>query len=68
MRALRGVNATISATVVARGIGDITRFENPGQLRSWLGLHAGRHDLGFLRRGMEANLFTFWIAENRNAA
>ena len=37
LRALRGVNTTIAATVVAE-IGDITRFENPRQLMAWLGL------------------------------
>lgn len=33
VRALRGVNTTVAATVVTE-IGDITRFENPRQLMS----------------------------------
>lgn len=37
LRALRGVNTIIAATVVAE-IADITRFENPRQLMAWLGL------------------------------
>ena len=34
LRALRGVNTTIAATVVAE-IGNITRFSNPRQLMAW---------------------------------
>ena len=48
---LRGVNTTIAATVVAE-IGDITRFENPRQLMSWLGLVPSEHSSGnTVRRG-----------------
>ena len=36
LRALRGVNTTIAAAVVAE-TGDITRFENPRQSMAWLG-------------------------------
>lgn len=51
LRALRGVNTTIAATVVAE-IGDITRFENPRQLMSWLGLVPSEHSSGStVRRG-----------------
>lgn len=42
LRALRGVNTTIAATVVAE-IGDITRFENPRKLMAWLGLVPSEH-------------------------
>ena len=45
LRALRGVNTTIAATVVAE-IGDIKRFENPRQLMSWLGLVPSEHASG----------------------
>jgi transposase len=49
--ALRGVNTTIAATVVAE-IGDITRFENPRQLMVWLGLVPSEHSSGnTTRRG-----------------
>jgi transposase len=49
--ALRGVNTTIAATVVAE-IGDITRFENPRQLMAWLGLVPSEHSSGnTTRRG-----------------
>ena len=51
LRALRGVNTTIAATVVAE-IGDITRFENPRQLMAWLGLVPSEHSSGnTTRRG-----------------
>lgn len=51
LRALRGVNTTIAATVVAE-IGDITRFENPRQLMAWLGLVPSEHSSGStIRRG-----------------
>lgn len=51
LRTLRGVNTTIAATVVAE-IGDITRFENPRQLMSWLGLVPSEHSSGStVRRG-----------------
>lgn len=45
LRALRGVNTIIAATVVAE-IGDITRFENPRQLMAWLGLVPSEHSSG----------------------
>ena len=51
LRALRGVNTTIAATVVAE-IGDITRFDNPRQLMAWLGLVPSEHSSGnTTRRG-----------------
>jgi len=51
LQALRGINTTIAATVVAE-IGDITRFENPRQLMAWLGLVPSEHSSGSnIRRG-----------------
>ena len=51
LRALRGVNTTVAATVVAE-IGDISRFENPRQLMAWLGLVPSEHSSGSsIRRG-----------------
>lgn len=51
LRALRGVNTTIAASVVAE-IGDITRFETPRQLMAWLGLVPSEHSSGAtMRRG-----------------
>lgn len=49
LRALRGVNTIIAATVVAE-IGDITRFENPRQLMAWLGLVPSEHSSGSTTR------------------
>jgi transposase len=37
LQALRGVGLVIAATLVAE-IGDLSRFESPKQLMSWLGL------------------------------
>ena len=45
LRALRGVNTTIAATLVAE-IGDISRFTNPRQLMAWLGLVPSEHSSG----------------------
>lgn len=51
LRALGGVNTTIAVTLVAE-IGDISRFENPRQLMSWLGLVPSEHSSGSsIRRG-----------------
>jgi transposase len=53
LRALRGVNTTITATLVAE-IGDIRRFSNPNprQLMAWLGLVPSEHSSGnTVRRG-----------------
>jgi transposase len=51
LRALRGVNTTIAATLVAE-IGDISRFSNPRQLMAWLGLVPSEHSSGnTVRRG-----------------
>ena len=51
LRALRGVNTTIAATLVAE-IGDINRFSNPRQLMAWLGLVPSEHSSGnSVRRG-----------------
>lgn len=49
LRALRGVNTTIAATVVAE-IGDITRFDNPRQLMAWLGLVPSEQSSGSTTR------------------
>ena len=49
LRALRGVNTTIAATVVAE-IGDISRFDNPRQLMAWLGLVPSEHSSGSTTR------------------
>jgi len=60
LRALRGVNTTIAATVVAE-TGDITRFENPRQLMSWLGLVPSEHSSGStVRRGRLTKAATLW--------
>lgn len=51
LRALRGVDTTIAATLVAE-IGDISRFDNPRQLMAWLGLVPSEHSSGAtVRRG-----------------
>nr|WP_278423196.1 IS110 family transposase [Brucella anthropi] len=51
LRALRGVNTTIAATLAAE-IGDIGRFTNPRQLMAWLGLVPSEHSSGnTIRRG-----------------
>ena len=51
LRALRGVDTTIAATLAAE-IGDITRFSNPRQLMAWLGLVPSEHSSGSsVRRG-----------------
>ena len=51
LRALRGVDTTIAATLVAE-IGDIRRFSNPRQLMAWLGLVPSEHSSGdTVRRG-----------------
>lgn len=49
LRAVRGINTTIAATVVAE-IGDITRFDNPRQLMAWLGLVPSEHSSGSTTR------------------
>ncbi len=49
LQALRGVNTTIAATLVAE-IGDISRFENPRQLMAWLGLVPSEHSSGTTTR------------------
>ena len=51
LRALRGVDTTIAATLTAE-IGDITRFATPRQLMAWLGLVPSEHSSGSsIRRG-----------------
>ena len=51
LRALRGVNTMIAATLAAE-IGDIGRFSNPRQLMAWLGLVPSEHSSGStIRRG-----------------
>ncbi|WP_420024209.1 transposase (plasmid) [Cereibacter azotoformans] len=49
LRALRGVNTTIAATVVAE-VGDVGRFETPRQLMPWLGLVPSEHSSGSTTR------------------
>jgi Transposase and inactivated derivatives len=51
LRALRGINTTIAATLTAE-IGDISRFSNPRQLMAWLGLVPSEYSSGnTTRRG-----------------
>lgn len=51
LRALRGVDTTIAATLAAE-IGDIARFSSPRQLMAWLGLVPSEHSSGSsVRRG-----------------
>lgn len=49
LRALRGVDTTIAATVTAE-IGDISRFSTPRQLMAWLGLVPSEHSSGSTTR------------------
>ncbi|ODR93087.1 IS110 family transposase [Sinorhizobium alkalisoli] len=49
LRALRGVNTMIAATLAAE-IGDISRFSNPRQLMAWLGLVPSEHSSGSTTR------------------
>jgi transposase len=45
LQSLRGVSLIVSATTVAE-IGDLTRFENPSELMSYLGLVPSEHSSG----------------------
>jgi transposase len=49
LQALRGVSLVTAVTCVAE-IGDLTRFTNPRQLMSYLGLVPGEHSTGKQRR------------------
>lgn len=49
LRALRGIDTVIAATLVAE-IGDISRFDNPRQLMAWLGLVPSEHSSGATTR------------------
>ena len=49
LQALRGVGLVVAATLVAE-IGDLSRFENPKQLMSWLGLVPSERSSGARRR------------------
>jgi transposase len=49
LQALRGVQFTIAVTTVAE-LGDLTRFENPRQLMSYLGLTPSEYSTGERRR------------------
>ena len=49
LQALRGVQFTVAVTVVAE-IGDLTRFTNPRQLMSYLGLTPSEYSSGAQRR------------------
>lgn len=45
LQSLRGVSLIVSATIIAE-IGDLKRFENPGELMSYLGLVPSEHSSG----------------------
>jgi transposase len=49
IQALRGVQFTAAVTLIAE-LGDLTRFENPRQLMSYLGLVPSEHSSGERRR------------------
>jgi len=49
IQALRGVQCTVAVTLSAE-LGDLTRFENPRQLMSYLGLIPSEHTTGERRR------------------
>jgi len=49
MQALRGVQCTVAVTLIAE-VGDLTRFDNPRQLMSYLGLTPSAHTSGERRR------------------
>ena len=49
LQALRGVQFTVAVTAVAE-LGDLTRFENPRQLMSYLGLTPSEYSTGERRR------------------
>jgi transposase len=49
LQALRGVQFTVAVTVIAE-LGDLTRFDNPRQLMSYLGLTPAEYSSGERRR------------------
>jgi transposase len=49
LQALRGVQFTVAVTIVAE-LGDLTRFDNPRQLMSYLGLTPSEYSRGERRR------------------
>jgi len=49
IQALRGVQFTVAVTLIAE-LGDLSRFENPRQLMSYLGLIPSEHTTGERRR------------------
>jgi transposase len=49
LQALRGVQFTVAGTVIAE-LGDLTRFDNPRQLMSYLGLTPSEYSSGERRR------------------
>jgi len=49
LQAMRGVQFTVAATLIAE-LGDLTRFENPRQLMSYLGLTPREYSSGERRR------------------
>jgi transposase len=49
MQALRGVQFTVAVTLIAE-LGDLSRFDNPRQLMSYLGLIPSEHPSGERRR------------------
>lgn len=48
-QALRGVAFHVAVTIAAE-LGDLTRFDNPRQLMSYVGLHPSEHSSGNARR------------------
>src|SRR4030095_11361832 len=49
IQALRGVQFTVAVTLIAE-LGDLSRFDNPRQLMSYLGLTPSEHTRGERRR------------------
>jgi transposase len=49
IQALRGVQVTVAVTLIA-ALGDLSRFDNPRQLMSYLGLIPSEHTSGERRR------------------
>jgi transposase len=48
LQALRGVQCTVAVTIIAE-LGDLTRFDNPKQLMSYLGLSPAEYSSGARR-------------------
>ena len=54
LQAMRGVQLTVTVTLIAK-LGDLTRFENPRQLMSYLGLTPSEDSRGERRQGTITN-------------